>query len=111
LFQLRLRRMVPARHPYMGHVLIVLDAWRLGRGFPWRLVIAKDREPEQLDWCLIAGLDATLVWDQRESSVDRLKSAERGILTGLPSALQVFEMFKPVQNSYVLRPRDGKGLM
>lgn len=94
LLDARMRGLVPVRSWNGAQVIVVLDDWQLAAQ-RYRLVVAPDVAPEDLDFTACAGLDVILCYSSRRTDELRLKETIRSILKGQPAALQVFDVFEP----------------
>lgn len=106
LLEIRRQGLVPKRGFWLAHVVVVLDCWRLARGFQ-RLVIAPDDDPLALDFTVVAGLDVFLVWDSRVSAAERLKAAVDAVLGGQPHDVCAMDVSLSHEMKIIRAPKLG----
>ena len=86
IMDIRRRGLVPVRP-----IVVALDSWDWGKTYP-RIVIPKDSDPADLDFCAIAGLTVYFVWSPKVSAPERAATVHSALSGFLPAHLTILEI-------------------
>jgi hypothetical protein len=106
LYKLRCEDMVPRRGFCNCHVIVLLDQWHIGSN-QWRLVIAPNADPGELDFCVVAALDVLLVVNSGLCDQARRDAAAQAILRGLPASCIELDVRAPHRVRFIKTRKVG----
>jgi hypothetical protein len=101
LLNLRRKGLVPGRT-----VVVALDSWRWGRGYP-QLVVPDELDPLEIDFCMIAGIEVFLAWSSAKTRIDRRDSLIRSLVACEPRFLWCCDMAAPEESFIVISRAHG----
>jgi hypothetical protein len=108
LLDLRRRGLVPVRHAWFGHILIVIDDWKMAAALPDnRMIVPKELDPAGVNFTMCAGLDIVIVWSCRLTTLARRDKTIQAVMRCKPVSLRIVDMDAPRESFWILSHKYG----